>query len=52
MKANIHPKYVEAVVKCAAQQEQVASDTRQRLLAIEFAPNEGNLTGTLALPPA
>ena len=47
---TVRCEVVEAVVKCAAQQEQVASDTRQRLLAIEFAPNEGNLTGTLALP--
>ena len=47
---TVRCEVVEAVVKCATQQEQVASDTRQRLLAIEFAPNEGNLTGTLALP--
>ena len=47
---TVRCEVVEAVVKCAAQQEQVSNDTRQRLLAIEFTPSEGNLTGTLALP--
>ncbi len=38
------------LVRCAAQQEQLSTETRQRLLAIEFQPNAGNLAGTLALP--
>jgi invasion protein IalB len=47
---TVRCEVAETVVKCAAQQEQISNDTRQRLLAIEFTPSEGNLTGTLALP--
>jgi len=47
---TVRCEVVESLVKCAAQQEQISNDTRQRLLAIEFAPSEGNLNGTLALP--
>jgi invasion protein IalB len=47
---TVRCEVVESLVKCAAQQEQISNDTRQRLLAIEFTPSEGNLTGTLALP--
>lgn len=47
---TVRCEVAESVVRCAAQQEQVASDTRQRLLAIEFVPTAENLNGTLALP--
>jgi invasion protein IalB len=40
----------EALVRCAAQQEQLSTETRQRLLAIEFQPTADTLNGTLALP--
>lgn len=38
------------LVQCAAQQEQLATDTRQRVIAIEFAPSAENLAGTIAMP--
>jgi invasion protein IalB len=38
------------LVHCSAQQEQLDSKTRQRVLAIEFQPAADNLPGTLVLP--
>lgn len=39
-----------AVVHCAAQQEQLSNQTKQRVLAVEVQPGSGALTGTLVLP--
>ena len=38
------------VVHCAAQQEQLSTQTKQRVLAIEILPGADVLTGTLVLP--
>lgn len=38
------------VVHCAAQQEQLSNQTKQRVLAIEILPGADVLTGTLVLP--
>ena len=40
----------QAVVHCAAQQEQLSTQTKQRVLAIEILPGTDVLTGTLVLP--
>ena len=40
----------KALVHCAAQQEQLSNQTRQRVLAIEILPGKDVLTGTLVLP--
>ncbi len=41
----------QAVVHCAAQQEQLSNQTKQRVLAIEILPGAADvLTGTLILP--
>lgn len=40
----------DTLVRCAAQQEQLSTETRQRLLAVEFQPGADTLNGTLALP--
>lgn len=37
-------------VHCAAQQEQLSSQTKQRVLAVEILPGKGLLDGTLVLP--
>ena len=37
-------------VHCAAQQEQLSTQTKQRVLAIEILPGKGLLDGTLVLP--
>jgi invasion protein IalB len=38
------------LVHCAAQQEQLSTQTKQRVLAIEILPGADVLTGTLVLP--
>ncbi len=38
------------VVQCAAQQEQLSSQTKQRVLAIELKTDNGAADGTLVLP--
>jgi invasion protein IalB len=40
----------QTVVHCAAQQEQLSNQTKQRVLAIEILPGKDVLTGTLVLP--
>lgn len=40
----------EAQIACLVQQEQVDSQTRQRLLAMEVVPNGDGVLGTLILP--
>ena len=40
----------KSVVRCAAQQEQLSNQTKQRVLAIEILPGKDILTGTLVLP--
>ena len=40
----------KSVVHCAAQQEQLSNQTKQRVLAIEVLPGTDMLTGTLVLP--
>lgn len=37
-------------IACALQQEQIDTSTRQRVIAIELAPDAGRLTGSLVLP--
>lgn len=40
----------QGLVHCAASQEQLAKDTKQRVLAIEIEAGKDMLTGTLVLP--
>jgi invasion protein IalB len=40
----------DKIVRCAAQQEQLSTETRQRLLAVEFQASADTLNGALALP--
>jgi invasion protein IalB len=40
----------QGTVHCAAQQEQLSNQTKQRVLAIEILPGKDVLTGTLVLP--
>ncbi len=47
---TVHCEVVDTAVHCAVQQEQLSTQTKQRVLAIEVLPGTGALSGTLVLP--
>jgi len=48
---TVHCTVANGPVRCAAQQQQLSSQTRQRVLGIEIVGGDGDvLTGTLVLP--
>lgn len=46
----VHCEVVQQKIGCALQQEQADSNSKQRILVIELAPEDGKLRGTLVLP--
>jgi invasion protein IalB len=47
---TVRCEVAQGVVHCAAQQEQLSTQNKQRVLAIQIEPGSGALTGTLVLP--
>jgi invasion protein IalB len=46
----VHCEVVQQQIGCALQQEQADGNSKQRILLVELAPQEGALRGTLVLP--
>lgn len=46
----VHCEAAQQQIVCALQQEQADTNSKQRIIAIELAPGDGTLNGTLVLP--